>query len=118
MYQIVTTKTFDKLFKALNKKIQEKAVKKSELFKKNPFNSVLRIEKLYTKKVENPHPIYYIVFKIKKLRKTYMCALNIEKINALIQKGKKKFLKLPKNIKLLTRLFMLIWQKQKSLTVK
>ncbi len=52
MYQIVTTKTFDKLFKALNKKIQEKAVKKSELFKKNPFNSVLRIEKLYTKKVE------------------------------------------------------------------
>ncbi len=51
MYQIITTKTFDKLFKALNKKIQEKAVKKSELFKENPFNSLLKIEKLYTKKI-------------------------------------------------------------------
>jgi len=51
VYQIITTKTFDKLFKALNKKIQEKAVKKSELFKENPFNSLLKIEKLYTKKI-------------------------------------------------------------------
>jgi len=34
--QIVTTKTFDKLFKALDKKIQRKAAQKTELFKQNP----------------------------------------------------------------------------------
>ncbi|RIK79208.1 hypothetical protein DCC62_05995 [candidate division KSB1 bacterium] len=47
--QIVTTKTFDGLFKALDKKIQHKAAQKTELFKQNPFHSTLRTEKLHPK---------------------------------------------------------------------
>jgi len=47
--QIVTTKTFDKLFKSLNKKIQRKAAQKAELFRQNPFNPILRTEKLHPK---------------------------------------------------------------------
>lgn len=50
MTQIQTTKTFDRLFKKLPYKIQKKAVLKTELFKKNPFNSILRTEKLTPKK--------------------------------------------------------------------
>ncbi|MGH7597793.1 MAG: type II toxin-antitoxin system RelE/ParE family toxin [bacterium] len=49
MMQIVTTKTFDKLFKAIDKKIQRKAAQKTELFKQNPFNPILRTEKLHPK---------------------------------------------------------------------
>ena len=52
MFEIVTTQTFDKSFKKLGRKIQEKAVKKSDIFKNNPFNKTLRIEKLHTKKIE------------------------------------------------------------------
>ena len=52
VYEIITTKTFDRLFKKLDRKIQEKAVKKSDFFKNNPFNKTLRIEKLHTKKIE------------------------------------------------------------------
>lgn len=50
MIQIQTTKTFDKLFRKLPKNIQKKAVLKTELFKKNPFSSSLRTEKLTPKK--------------------------------------------------------------------
>ena len=46
---ISTTATFDKLFKALPKSIQTKAVKNTELFKNNPFHPSLRIEKLHPK---------------------------------------------------------------------
>jgi len=49
MMQIVTTKTFDKLFIALDKKIQRKAAQKTELFKQNPFNPILQTEKLNPK---------------------------------------------------------------------
>jgi len=49
MMQIVTTKTFDKLFKSLDKKIQRKAAQKTEMFKQNPFNPILRTEKLHPK---------------------------------------------------------------------
>jgi len=47
--QIVTTRTFDELFNTLDKKIQRKAAKKTELFKQNPFNPILRTEKLHPK---------------------------------------------------------------------
>jgi len=50
MTQIQTTKTFDKLFKKLPKSIQKKAVLKTELFKKNPFSTSLKTEKLTPKK--------------------------------------------------------------------
>ena len=46
---IATTATFDKLFKTLPKSIQKKAVKKSDLFKDNPFHTSLRTEKLRPK---------------------------------------------------------------------
>ena len=52
MIQIQTTETFDKLFKKLPKNIQKKAVLKSELFKKNPFQPSLRTEKLTPKKYD------------------------------------------------------------------
>jgi len=39
MIEIVTTRTFDKLFKKLDIKIQRKAAEKAEIFKENPFNS-------------------------------------------------------------------------------
>jgi mRNA-degrading endonuclease RelE of RelBE toxin-antitoxin system len=47
--EISTTATFDKLFKDLPKFIQKKAVRKTELFKNNPFHPTLRIEKLHPK---------------------------------------------------------------------
>jgi len=48
--KIYTTETFDKLFQRLEKKIQIKAAEKTEIFKDNPFNPVLRTEKLHPKK--------------------------------------------------------------------
>ncbi len=45
--EISTTATFDKLFKNLPKSIQKKAVRKTELFKNNPYNPSLRTEKLH-----------------------------------------------------------------------
>ena len=45
-----TTETFDKLFRKLGQKIQIKAAKKTDLFKKNPFHPSLRVEKLHPKK--------------------------------------------------------------------
>jgi mRNA-degrading endonuclease RelE of RelBE toxin-antitoxin system len=47
--EIITTETFDALFGKLNKTIQHKAVKKSDLFKENPFHPSLRVEKLHPK---------------------------------------------------------------------
>ena len=47
--EISTTETFDKLFKKLPKPIQKKAIKKTDLFKDNPFHPSLRIEKLHPK---------------------------------------------------------------------
>lgn len=47
--QIVTTKTFDKLFKALDKRIQRKAAQRTEIFKQNPFHPLLQTEKLHPK---------------------------------------------------------------------
>ncbi|NUM68925.1 type II toxin-antitoxin system YoeB family toxin [candidate division KSB1 bacterium] len=47
--QIATTRTFDRLFNSLDKKIQRKAAKKTEIFKQNPFNPILRTEKLHLK---------------------------------------------------------------------
>lgn len=47
--QIVTTKTFDKLFKSLEKRIQRKAAKRTEIFKQNPFHPLLQTEKLHPK---------------------------------------------------------------------
>ena len=48
--EIFSTTTFDKLFIGLPKNIQKKAVKKTELFKNNPFHPSLRIEKLHPKR--------------------------------------------------------------------
>ena len=45
-----TTETFDKLFQKIGQKIQIKAAKKADLFKKNPFHTSLRVEKLHPKK--------------------------------------------------------------------
>ncbi len=47
--EIYTTATFDDLFRTLPRKIQIKADKKSALFKENPFNPILRTEKLHPK---------------------------------------------------------------------
>ena len=47
--EISTTATFDKLFKKLPASIQKKAIKKTDLFKSNPFHPSLRIEKLHPK---------------------------------------------------------------------
>lgn len=47
--RLLTTKTFDKLFRKLDIKIQKKAAEKAELFKENPFNPILRTEKLHPK---------------------------------------------------------------------
>ncbi len=49
MIRIVTTKTFDKLFKKFDIRIQKRAAEKTDLFKENPFNPVLRTEKLHPK---------------------------------------------------------------------
>ncbi len=50
MIMIFTTETFDRLFLKLEKKIQRKAAMKTDIFKINPFNPVLRTEKLSPKK--------------------------------------------------------------------
>jgi len=47
MTEIYTTATFDELFLKLPKKIQTKAEEKTTLFRKNPFNPILRTEKLH-----------------------------------------------------------------------
>jgi len=49
MIEIYTTATFDELFLKLPKKIQIKADEKTKLFKENPFNPILRTEKLHPK---------------------------------------------------------------------
>jgi hypothetical protein len=47
--EILTTLTFDTLFKRLPSGVQAKALKKTDLFKENPFHSSLIIEKLHPK---------------------------------------------------------------------
>ena len=47
--EIQTTATFDELFLKLPRKIQTKADEKTKLFRENPFNTVLRTEKLHPK---------------------------------------------------------------------
>jgi toxin HigB-1 len=47
--RIITTKTFDKLFKKFDTNIQDKAAEKTELFKENPFNPILKTEKQHPK---------------------------------------------------------------------
>jgi len=47
--EIQTTATFDELFLKLPRKIQIKADEKTTLFRENPFNTVLRTEKLHPK---------------------------------------------------------------------
>ncbi|OGW39115.1 MAG: hypothetical protein A2Y97_09110 [Nitrospirae bacterium RBG_13_39_12] len=49
MIEIYTTATFDKLYLELPEKIQIKADEKAKLFQKNPFNPILRTEKLHPK---------------------------------------------------------------------
>jgi mRNA-degrading endonuclease RelE of RelBE toxin-antitoxin system len=49
MIETSTTATFDKLFAELPKPIQLKAVKRTELFKANPFHPSLHTEKLHPK---------------------------------------------------------------------
>lgn len=49
MMQIATTKTFEKLFKSLDKRIQRKAAQRTEIFKQNPFHPILQTEKLHPK---------------------------------------------------------------------
>jgi len=49
MIEIFTTATFDNLFRQLPKKIQVKADEKTMHFKENPFNPILRAEKLHPK---------------------------------------------------------------------
>ncbi len=50
MIEISTTATFDKLFVELSKAIQIKAVKRTDLFKSNPFHPSLHTEKLHPKR--------------------------------------------------------------------
>jgi len=45
--KIVTTATFDRLFRKLDPRIQKKAANKTDLFKSNPFHPSLRSEKLH-----------------------------------------------------------------------
>lgn len=47
MMEICTTATFDELFLKLPNKIQSKAEEKTKLFRENPFNPILRTEKLH-----------------------------------------------------------------------
>ena len=49
MIEVYTTATFDELFLKLPNKIQIKADEKTKLFRENPFNPVLRTEKLHPK---------------------------------------------------------------------
>ena len=48
--EIITTQTFDLLFEKLTTSTQRKAIKKTDLFKANPFHPSLHIEKLHPKK--------------------------------------------------------------------
>jgi len=50
MIRVFTTETFERLFGELNEKIQRKADKKTQVFKENPFDPLLRTEKLHPKK--------------------------------------------------------------------
>lgn len=50
MIEILTTATFDKLFAELPEAIQLKAVKRTDIFRANPFNPSLQTEKLHPKK--------------------------------------------------------------------
>ncbi|MCK4352605.1 type II toxin-antitoxin system YoeB family toxin [candidate division WOR-3 bacterium] len=66
MIQVYTTETFDHLFGKLERKIQLKAVKKTDLFKETPFNPILRTEKLHPKghdvwsfRVDSKHRIVF-----------------------------------------------------------
>ena len=67
MLEILTTATFDELFKKLPRIIQQKAAKKTELFKQNPFYPSLHTEKLHPKHYEvwslRVDQTYRIVFK-------------------------------------------------------
>lgn len=49
MIEVYTTVTFDELFLKLPKKLQIKSDEKTKLFKENPFNPILRTEKLHPK---------------------------------------------------------------------
>lgn len=49
MLEILVTDTFKELFYELPQKIQNKANKKTDLFKRDPFNRTLHTEKKHTK---------------------------------------------------------------------
>lgn len=49
MTEIYTTSTFDQLLLKLPQKVRIKADDKTKLFRENPFNPVLRTEKLHPK---------------------------------------------------------------------
>ncbi len=55
MIEILTTATFDRLFKKLPKPIQRKTAVRTELFKTNPFHPSLRTEKLHPKHFITPN---------------------------------------------------------------
>ncbi len=67
MVELSTTHTFDKLFKCLPRIIQQKAIKKTDLFKNNPFHPSLHTEKLHPKHHEvwsfRVDQTYRIIFK-------------------------------------------------------
>jgi toxin HigB-1 len=46
---VITTHSFDLLFKKLSPQIQRKAINKANLFKENSFHPSLKIEKLHPK---------------------------------------------------------------------
>ncbi|MCH6558247.1 MAG: type II toxin-antitoxin system RelE/ParE family toxin [Nitrospirae bacterium] len=49
IFEISTTATFDRLFRALPRIIQRKAASKTGIFRENPFHPSLRTEKLHPK---------------------------------------------------------------------
>jgi plasmid maintenance system killer protein len=67
MIEISTTATFDRLFRELPRQIQQKAARRTDLFKINPFHPSLRTEKLHPKHHEvwsfRIDQTYRIVFK-------------------------------------------------------
>ena len=52
MIRVFTTRTFDKLFEKLEKRVQIKAVEKTKIFKINPFDRILKTEKLHPKRYD------------------------------------------------------------------
>ncbi len=52
MITTYTTNTFDRLFEKLDREIQKKAAVKTGIFRHNPFNPILRTEKLHPKKFD------------------------------------------------------------------